>query len=376
MALSSGRAFVEIIGRIYEAAEDPLIWPDVLRRLGNEFGSTVNVFTLNNKESPLSEVAVSDGGDPKWEKESNDYYYSTNIVFKRLTPLMKPGQVISSADAISNDELLNSEYYQDFLRRGDVFYLLGSVVSATVTSNAVLTLARSQRYGPWSAADKENLTFLTPHLQRAVRLSAKFARLGQERDELLNRLPMGVIVLGESGRVEFLNRAAEAILEKKDGLCCRANCISAVDSNESDHLRSIISGAKSTTGGKGTCGGSLSISRSSGCRPYSVMVAPLRPAPTSYLSQTQGVAIFISDPEASQPTNLERLAAMFALTPSESRLADRLIQDQSLAEAADALGITIQTARVHLKRIFGKTDTSRQSELMRLLLSSPASLRD
>jgi hypothetical protein len=121
VALSSGRAFVEIIGRIYEAAEDPLIWPDVLRRLGNEFGSTVNVFTLNNKESPLSEVAVSDGGDPKWEKEYNDYYYSTNIVIKRLMPLLKPGQVISSADAISNDELLNSEYYQDFLRSGRRF---------------------------------------------------------------------------------------------------------------------------------------------------------------------------------------------------------------------------------------------------------------
>ncbi|MDP8989320.1 MAG: helix-turn-helix transcriptional regulator [Acidobacteriota bacterium] len=377
MGARSNRAGNEIIGRIYEAAEDPLIWSEVLRLLGNQFGSTVNVFTLNDKNSPLSEVAVSDGADPKWEKEYNDYYYSTNVVFKRLTPLLIPGQVISSAEAISDTELLSSEYCQDFLRRRDVFYLLGSVVNATATSTAVLTLARSRKSGPWSAADKDALAFLTPHLTRAVRLSANFARVRQERDEILNRLPMGVIVLGESGGIEFLNHAAQVILEKKDGLRWSPNGISAVDTNESAQLGSIISGAKSTAAGKGTeGGGSLSISRSSGSRPYSVMVAPLRPTPASHLSETPRIAIFISDPEAAQQTNLECLAATFGLTPAESRLADHFTQGKSLAESAEALGITQETARVHLKRIFEKTYTHRQGELMRLLLSSPAALRD
>jgi len=371
------RARVEIVGRIYEAAEDPLIWSDVLRLLGAEFGSTVNVFTLNDKTAPLSEVAVSDGGDPKWEREYNDYYFSTNIVFRRLMPLMKPGRTISSSEAITDHELIRSEYYQDFLRRRDVFYLLGGVLTASPTANAVLTLARSKRLGPWSESDKNMLAFLNPHIQRAVRLSGRFARMRQERDELLNRLTMGVIVLGESGRVEFLNRAAERILKKKDGLCWSENGISAIHAGEATHLRSLISGAKSTAAGKGALGaGSLAISRSSADRPYSVMVAPLRPTPASPLTQTPRVALFISNPEDSRPSNLQRLGAMFSLTPAESRLADKLLQGKGLAEAANLLGITVQTARVHLKRVFGKTFTCRQSELMRLLLSSPAGLRD
>jgi len=86
--------------------------------------------------------------------------------------------------------------------------------------------------------------------------------------------------------------------------------------------------------------------------------------------------MFITDPEATQVTNLERLKALFNLTPAESRMASQLLQGKSVIEAADALGITRQTARVHLKRIFGKTYTGRQSELMRLLLNSPATLRD
>jgi DNA-binding CsgD family transcriptional regulator len=42
----------------------------------------------------------------------------------------------------------------------------------------------------------------------------------------------------------------------------------------------------------------------------------------------------------------------------------------SLQAAADRLGIKIATARTHLHRIFVKTGTTRQAELMRLMLTS------
>ncbi len=368
---------VEIISRIYEAAEDPRVWSNVLSLLGNEFGSTVNVFVLNDRQSPLSEVVVSDGADPKWEQEYNDYYHSTNIVLQRLAPVMSPGQVISSADAFRDTELLKSEYYQDFLRRRDVFYLMGGVVSATPTSNALLTLARSQRHGAWTSREKDSLAFFIPHLQRAARFSGNFARMRQERDEVLNRFAMGVIILNESGRIDFLNRSAEALLAKKDGLCRTSQGISAIDPSQSARLRTMILGARLTASRKGMGGGgSLSITRSSGSRPFSVLVAPLMPTSAAPLSQLPRVALFITDPDAVQPTNLERLTAIFDLTPAESKMADQLVQGKSVAEAAEELGVTTQTARVHLKRIFEKTGTGRQSELMRLLLNSPAALRD
>jgi DNA-binding CsgD family transcriptional regulator/PAS domain-containing protein len=370
------RSLIDIIGRIYEAAENPLIWSEVLRLLGNAFGSTVNVFVLSDKKSPLSEVVVSDGADPKWEREYDNYYHSTNIILQRLGPLLAPGLLLSSADHFADEEILNSEYYQDFLRRRDVFYLIGGVITSTPTSNALLTMVRS-RGRPWTSGEKAVLTTLMPHLQRATRFSSHFATIRQEHDEILNRLPMGVIVLNESGKVEFLNRAAEVVVRKKDGLFCDANGVYAGNPTESAHLRALISSAKSTASGKGGVGGgSMSVTQPSIGRPLSVLIAPMMPSAAFPLSQSPRVAIFISDPEAPQPTNAERLMAMFDLTPAESRMAGQLLQGKSVVEAADALGITQQTARVHLKRIFGKTYTKRQSELMRLLLNSPAALRE
>ena len=42
---------------------------------------------------------------------------------------------------------------------------------------------------------------------------------------------------------------------------------------------------------------------------------------------------------------------------------------KSPAEAADAPGRSIETVRTHLKRVFEKTSTTRQADLVRLVLA-------
>lgn len=55
------------------------------------------------------------------------------------------------------------------------------------------------------------------------------------------------------------------------------------------------------------------------------------------------------------------------------RAADALRGGQSLAEYAAAHRISRETARTHLKALFGKTDCRRQGELVRLLSRLPSS---
>ena len=62
---------------------------------------------------------------------------------------------------------------------------------------------------------------------------------------------------------------------------------------------------------------------------------------------------------------------LYALTPTESRLADLLLGGLEVRDIAHRLTITLGTARFHLKRVLVKTGTRRQTELMRLMLSLP-----
>jgi DNA-binding CsgD family transcriptional regulator len=56
----------------------------------------------------------------------------------------------------------------------------------------------------------------------------------------------------------------------------------------------------------------------------------------------------------------------FALTPAERRVLGLLLAGATVADAAQTLGVTIPTMRSHLARLFGKTGTTRQSELLSL----------
>jgi DNA-binding CsgD family transcriptional regulator len=46
-----------------------------------------------------------------------------------------------------------------------------------------------------------------------------------------------------------------------------------------------------------------------------------------------------------------------------------------LQTCANRLGISLTTAKTHLQRIFAKTGVSRQTDLMRLILTSTPALR-
>jgi DNA-binding CsgD family transcriptional regulator len=60
--------------------------------------------------------------------------------------------------------------------------------------------------------------------------------------------------------------------------------------------------------------------------------------------------------------------SVYRLTPAEARLAALLAEGKHLDAAAALLGITLHTARTHLKRIFSKTAAQSQADLVRLVL--------
>ena len=68
------------------------------------------------------------------------------------------------------------------------------------------------------------------------------------------------------------------------------------------------------------------------------------------------------------------LAATLGISTREAQLAEALSRGVPLAEAGAALGLTRETARSYSKRIYAKTGTSGQADLVRLVLTGLAPL--
>jgi DNA-binding CsgD family transcriptional regulator len=107
-------------------------------------------------------------------------------------------------------------------------------------------------------------------------------------------------------------------------------------------------------------------------RPPSVHVAPLAVERGWAAFHGPAAIVFVADPDAATAGRQDQLRVLFGLTPMEAAVASRIAEGEGLKAAADHLGIAVTTARTHLQHVFEKTDTRRQSELVRLIAGSAA----
>jgi len=201
---------------------------------------------------------------------------------------------------------------------------------------------------------------------RAAGLEGAFEQLG-----------LGVVSLSARGRIQEMNRKAREILARGDGLISVGRSISAVKKSTQRGLSHAIQRI-AASGATPSSGQEIFIERASGKAPYRLTLLPLLPDaaekyPWAVISQAAAI-VLIEDPELRNSVSPEFLQRRYGLTGAEARLAASFSETASLKVSAEALGITEGTARQYLKRIFQKTDTKSQTELMKLLVSEPASL--
>jgi DNA-binding CsgD family transcriptional regulator len=93
-------------------------------------------------------------------------------------------------------------------------------------------------------------------------------------------------------------------------------------------------------------------------------------------SGAPGAVVFIRDPERQEATRTDLLMQLYGLTPKEATLAAKLAKGKYVEQAAEEMGMKYETARTHLRHIFRKTETSRQTELLLLIARLPAAKKD
>ncbi len=232
-------------------------------------------------------------------------------------------------------------------------------------------------------ADPELFTDMPSRIRNAVFLvlssdNCLITKLQMENlalDDALNRLPLGVIVADAFSRPIRMNRSAQAILDMDDGLSLGREGLHGMCDGQPVRLRDVIwRTGRVMKNKKNEASGAIALERPSGYRPLSVVVTPLRTESRYFDKDRPAALIFISDPESHPRIDEARLSQLYGLTRAEARLAALLSRDHSLADAADELPVSQHTVRTHVKRIFSKTTTERQSGLIRLLLSGPAQI--
>ena len=303
-----------------------------------------------------------------------------NMWTERAGHLWRPGTVGGGDQLIADATLMKTEFYADFLRPQEQFYAMGGMIARQDSVTSFVAALRTKRNGSFGEEEHALTRQLMPHLDMALRIQHRIAgletRLGQTSDAL-NQASHGIIFANAAGMVLFMNRQAEAILGQNSvpdgahasgGLSLERDGLHARLPRETARLRDLILRTGETIAGNGTCpGGAMSISRPGALGPLRVLVAPL---PSSGRpGRCPAVVLFVSAPELAGRPDAALLEQLLDLTPAEARLAASLIEGKAVHEFAEEAGVSLNTARTHLKNVFLKTGVSRQSELIRLALT-------
>lgn len=371
-----------LIDRIYAAALDREVWQQVAEGFSGFFDDSLVLFGFSVPGDPSGPPHYAVGIEPEWrdcymEHFLNGLPWSTRYVRDLIDRFGHLGE------SLGHVELAETPFYKSWMEPQGIApcWQVGHTV-ASPQGDPAGGLAVMRRLGqePISRERIAEADVFVPHLRRAVEI--QFTLNGAQRvrlalAEAVDRLPTGLVLLDARRRVVIQNRGAERIAEQRDGLRIDPqHGPSADDARQNATLQRLLADALEASERRELgAPGFLGLSRPSGERPYALMVTPLIADPTDLVGGGAVVAIFIADPTARIPAGSEVLEELYDFTHSEAELVRLLSTGMSLEEAAGERGVSLNTARSHLKHAFAKTGTSRQGELVRLIVTGVGQIR-
>lgn len=371
---------LNVVGSLYESAREGSCeaWRDTYSQIARLFSSG---------PGSLSLLSAADGHvDFIATTYSQECVKAFDTIYRHINPLRKKisqmpvGETLWRLRDCPDPEFINTEFYQDFLQKEDVYDIRYFKISHRSGMDAMISFTRPKTI-PFKNDDLAAMSFIFPHLQRALQIFLTVADVKAYDlylKEIVSKSPRGVILLNRSGKAVYCNDAAENVIASNDGLeFDRNKCLQARQSQDMQKLRTVLQSVFDPEPGHAVCnGGFLQVSRPSGLRPFQLHISPLPKQNFAGYSPENIALVFVFDPEQRFETVEDLLRRMYGLTHTEAQLTGMLAKGLSLKEAGELLHVKPSTIHTHMKHIFAKTDCKRQGELITLVFNGLAGLKN
>jgi DNA-binding CsgD family transcriptional regulator len=361
-----------LIGEIYDCVVDPTRWEatlDRLRRLLECAGCALYVTDLRDATSRMQSMV---GIGPEWAEKYPVYAVDAAAMMSSVPDLMSRAldEPLVGRRDIPDEVFLSSRYWREWAEpQGIVDFITLNLMR---DPHRVAGIALGRFADPGLITDREVrlMRILAPHLRRAIVISDLIdmqSIMAQALGRTLDMLSAGVVLVAEDVEILFANRIASRMIKDAAPIRSADGKLSLADSQTSARLRKLVGAAARNDAEIGDEGIGLAITGHDGS-PATAHVLPIAFGNLrSRLLPRGAAAVFVASEENHPSSNLQPVAEAFGLSQAETRVLQRVILGDTLSEAALALGVSHNTVRTHLSRIFAKTQTQRQSSLIALV---------
>lgn len=358
----------------HEAASDSAKWGDVVQGVARAIDATGGaIFSPQlDPDGRLLAAAWGSTADAlgvyvtRWQP--HDAWYRA-VQEKNIFNVA--GETRVDREVLPTAQLRRTAFHADFLRHYEVEGLLSLKIcddSDRAAPSTQISFFRPPGAGEFSGPERQVLSALWPHLQRAVHTYwalRKVREHGGVIEAALDELPQPAWVLRPDATIEFSNESARRLFVSVPWVRVRSGRLGAIGDLEQAALCAALN--LTSIGVGQAC--VATIAEPHGLHRIVLRFARLAADSPYVKAWPRACALLLLElpvPDESETQWLARMVHQFHLTAAEARLLRQFVTGVTLTAAAESVGLSIHTVRSHLRSIYDKTGCRRQAELMRL----------
>ncbi len=358
-----------LIGDVYDAILDRSAWSGVFENLAQFVGAQAGALLWKRYSRSIDVVHTTGIKSPSLELYKERY--------AKLDPTTKPlllrevGEVASTTELVPYSEYVESRFYKEWVKPQDFLDSWHASLEKSATTSVHLIFWRKGKTGIEGDATRDRMRLIVPHLRRAVLIS-NMVDHGKEQAALfgdtLDGIAAGLFLVDANGRILHANASGHALLAQGVVLRAYGGKLVSNDASAEQELYRILD----AVGGEQVVPGVDTVAVPLTSRHGDHYVAHVLPL-TSGVRRRAGAgyaaaaAVFVQKALLDVPSPQVAIAKLYKLTPMELRVLFAIVQVGGVPEVAAMMGSSGSTIRTHLRRLFSKTGTDRQADLVKLV---------
>ncbi|KXF83072.1 hypothetical protein ATN88_04950 [Enterovibrio coralii] len=352
----------ELIASIYESASNR-DWMPALEKLQGELGANRCILgSFNPKELTPNSLHITNL--PPVMASFQDTYVHDPIY--KVAARVPPREVMILNSVQKEAPFKGSWFFNEYHVRGDVGHIMGSNFILSEEEYAFVALNRSSKQAGFDDEEYKVLSALISHFVTAFDIYEKNCQHAQNKvifEAICSAYHCAICVVDESGRVQFSNELAEELFRKYRGLSIYqgrlTSCYSLINSQLAQGCQNIAAM------GMASPQMTIPIMASEKEPAMQVRLSPIVTDENYHAKQNVRVLVSVKIAESKPITYMSQA---YGFTKSEARVAELLVQGNSLQEISDTLFRSRETIKTHLKNLMSKTKTHSQTKLISVLL--------
>jgi DNA-binding CsgD family transcriptional regulator len=346
-----------VIERFYSAAVGLKPWDDALAHLSQYLDAKASYINVLSEPKRTLCLVGAYGHAPRLIERYHTYGYLIDPTTSHI--LANAGQSVQFSDLLHR-EFGGPVFHREFIASRGTDHVLAIGLESEV-GTLLVKLSRDATGQPFTQGAAERLEGIAHHMRQAVVIDRSL-RQRMETDtfatEIVNRLRAAVIGLEDGMRVSFANQSARRLAAQGDVFTIEDGRLRFAGSAAMAAFQAFV---RKFASADGDAPRTIVLTDGDDGRRARIWAWPLRQP----FSHELGLMIL---PDGFDADVLDAMLQQnYGLTPSEVRTVVGVLTHNGLAAVAEHSGVSLETVRFHLKRIFSKTGTCRQSELVRVI---------